>query len=116
MGVGDGRHMTENALHLRGGLSTFRLRHPEVSAHVEPWAVGLIRPGLRAQPEDVPIEVLDLHLVSPRIVGRRMSNPGSFAAILLEERFRVLDADPYPGPGISLVVLTKEDAAAVARD
>jgi hypothetical protein len=40
------------------------------------------------------IGVLDLHLVCPMVVGWRAPDLGFFVAIVLEERFNVIDADP----------------------
>ena len=49
-------------------------------------------------------------------VRRRLPDPGALAAIVLEERLDVGDADPYPRAGLALVAFGEEDGAAVARD
>src|SRR6185312_12869629 len=93
-----------------------RRPHPEVTVRVELFPRRLIRLRFRAEAKHVLIGIFDLHLIRPRIVRRRMPDFRSLVRIFLEESPGVLDADPDPRAGISLVSFAQHDGAAVPRD
>src|SRR5688572_1078512 len=77
--------------------------HPGVSVHVEPFTERTILQWFGAEPEHVAVQILDLHLVRPGIVRRRVTHARPPGAELLEQRFDVADTDPDPGPRVALI-------------
>ena len=76
--------------------------------HIQPFSCGLILLWFGAEPQNVSVEILHLHLIGPRVIRWEMTDFRSTAPILLQQCIRVPDADPNPVARMSLVASAQE--------
>src|SRR5450631_359858 len=89
--------------------------HPTHASHVQPFADWLI-PLVRAESQNVAVQIFHLHFISPRVVRWRMSHPRAALEIFREQLLRILYTNPDPRSRISLVTHTEKNMASPARD
>lgn len=86
-------------------------------AHISSQARHVCRfDRLRSEAWDVGVQVLDLHFVSPGVVGGWTTDSGVFGAACGFKSRGVFGADPNSGSGMPLVAFRQEDAALIEID
>jgi predicted RNA polymerase sigma factor len=98
----------ESIAPLRVAISARRHRRPHAPGHVEPFAEGLSFDRFGAESQHVAVQVLDLHLECPSVVSEWIADPGALSPVFRFESGGVIDADPNPGSGVSLVSLAQK--------
>src|SRR5262249_5906542 len=72
-------------------------------------------PRLRSYPQGVHVRIHDLPFVRARSVGRKLKESSTVTPKLGRERVDIVNADPDPGPGVSLCPLTEHDGVTAVR-
>src|SRR5688572_2126650 len=78
---------------------------PQLAVHVTPrteWHPGF---GVRTDPQNVAVRILDLHLARPREVGGRLRDRRISPDEIFIKDVDILNADPYPRDRIALIAI-----------
>jgi hypothetical protein len=89
----------------RLGVNRASSRHPAEASVGRAYPAILLWFG--AEPQNVSVEILHLHLIGPGVIRREMTDFRSTAS-LLQQSVRVPDADPNPVARMSLVASAQE--------